>query len=170
MSIQPPMSPDSRKRKPALPFLLSNLRNAQATIASSVAGTTEIRPLVTSSSSSNNDHNGSSYASDRSNMKRSVTASLSSSTARAPYTLEQSTPNTRLNTNTSSISSTLTSLSQRFENTWRKRNQHLHKEDSSVRTRRRRQIRVSIPQSFLFSSVCFFIGIPLLVFLYVLAR
>ena len=170
MSSQPPISPDSRKKKPALPFLLSNLRNAHSAIATSVAGTIEARPLVSGGTSSN-DHSSNYAASDRSNMKRSVTASLSSN--RAPPALDTA-PNTRLNTNPAptSLSSTLTSIQQRFENSWRKRNQHLHKEDDSLRhnTKQRRQIRVSIPQSFLLTSVCFFLAIPVLVLLYVLAR
>jgi hypothetical protein len=106
-------------------------------------------------------------------MKRSVTASLSSSN-RAPSALFDTAPNIRLNTNPgpTSLSSALTNFQQRYENTWRKRNQHLHKEDDSLmhNTKRRRQIRVSIPQAFLLSSLCFFIAIPLLVLLYVLAR
>jgi hypothetical protein len=166
MAHQPPISPDSRKKKPALPFLLSNLRNAQAAITGSVAGSSEARPLVGGNTSSTNERGYANRTEDRSNMKRSVTASARSSSAL------DSTPSTRLNNTPNKLSSTLISLQQRFENTWRKRNQHLHKEDDSLRhnTKRRRQIRVSIPQSFLFSSVCFFIGIPLLVLMYVLAK
>lgn len=170
MAHQPPITPDSRKKKPALPSLLSNLRNAHSAIATSVVGTSEARPLVSGTVSTNNGQSSSTYTTDRSNMKRSVTASLSSS--RAPSAFDTA-PNTRLNTPAPpSFSSALTNFQQRFENTWRNRNQHLHKEDDSLRhnTKRRRQIRVSIPQAFLLSSTCFFIAIPLLVLLYVLAK
>lgn len=165
MAHQPPISPDTRKKKPALPSLLSNLRNAHSAIASSVTTTTtESRPLVNANASSN-DHSGN-YASDRSNLKR---YNVSTRPALEP------TPNNRPNNpqnNTSSLSSTLLAIQHRFETSWRKRSQHLHKEDDSLRhnSRRRRQIRVSIPQSFLLSSICFFIIMPIIVLLYVLAR
>ncbi|KAL3795100.1 hypothetical protein ACHAWO_009263 [Cyclotella atomus] len=173
MAQQSPISPDSRKKKPALPSLLSNLRNAHSAIATSVVGTSEARPLVSGTVSTNSGQSSNTYTADRSSMKRSVTASLSSSN-RAPSALFDTAPNIRLNTNPgpTSLSSALTNFQQRYENTWRKRNQHLHKEDDSLmhNTKRRRQIRVSIPQAFLLSSLCFFIAIPLLVLLYVLAR
>ncbi|KAL3785379.1 hypothetical protein HJC23_011062 [Cyclotella cryptica] len=179
MAHQPPVSPDARKKKPALPSLLSNLRNAQAAIVGGVTAGNEGRPLIgvsgTNPSKNGNGIGGSSYAADRSNMKRSIAAATTSVNTRPPSVLDPS-PSTRINTGggnvSASLSSTLTSLSLRFENSWRKRNQHLHKEDDSVRhnNRRRRPIRVSIPQSFLVSSLCFFVGVPLLVLLYVLAR
>jgi hypothetical protein len=174
MAHQAPLSPDARKKKPALPFLLSNLRNAQAAIVG-VAGSTEGRPLMginSPAASNTEDSNGINYAIERSNMKRNVAVSASSN---ARTSSAQDPATTRLNTGgnaPSSLSSTLSSISIRFENSWRKRYQHLHKEDDSIRhnTKRRRPIRVSIPNAFLLSSICFFIGVPLLVLLYVLAR
>lgn len=98
MSSQlPRFSPDSKKKKPALPSLLSNIRNAQAAIGRAAADDVhdrETRPLVS--------------AGGGGGARTAVPSSHPQLSRSAP---------------SASLSSTLHNFSQRFGSQWRKRSQ-----------------------------------------------
>eukprot|EP01082_Thalassiosira_pseudonana_P011485 g10830.t1 g10830 contig4:2650111-2651532(-) len=220
MSNSAPISPDSRKKKPALPSLLSNLRNAATIVGGGSSSSRrasdhgeyelrEARPLMVGNGGSGASGGGgmlggdlnlmNNYGGDRSMKRSAATAStssattpfsssgLNSSTIRQPPISQQRTninpaANSSYSSSSSSsvLSSTLQSFSLRLENSWRKQrysgsNNNNSRETDKATTRKQqhhrgRAIRVSIPNTFLISSVCFFIGVPMIILLYVLAR
>ncbi|KAL7462384.1 hypothetical protein ACHAXS_002763 [Conticribra weissflogii] len=148
---QCPLTPDTRKKKPALPSLLSNIRNAQAAIgrAADDLHEREIRHLMGSGGNSNL---GAPIAqSERSKVKWSNAPSGSNGSTHRPP----------LQRGGGSLAATLQNYSMKFGGHWRKRNQ----KDASGKT-----YRVSVPQSFVVCVGCLFAGFPMLFLLYMLAR
>mmetsp|Transcript_17589 Transcript_17589/g.36955 ORF Transcript_17589/g.36955 Transcript_17589/m.36955 type:complete len:342 (+) Transcript_17589:35-1060(+) len=144
------LTPDTRKKKAALPSLLSNIRNAQAAIgrAADDLHEREMRHLMGSGGSNNL---GAPIAhSERSKIKWSNAPSSTGTTHRPS-----------LQRGGASIAATLQNYSMKFGGHWRKRNQ----KDASGKT-----YRVSVPQSFIVCVGCLFAGFPMLFLLYMLAR
>ena len=181
-------TPDAKKKKIALPSVLSNIRNAVGRAGAEEKGgksEVEIRPLLgsTLTNRSSNDLVGvgktSSYAADRSQMRdRSTVPSsgvppppLSSSASPPLFGLGQSSRQTLPARNVPSASvnnwsATLQTYSERIGSQWRKRNRR----DSNNNERRRRRGVTINTQPILIVLGLFFIGFPILFTLFLLAR
>lgn len=178
-------TPDTKKKKIALPSVLSNIRNAVGRAGAEEKGgksEVEIRPLLgnTSSNRSSNDLVGvgksSSYAADRSQMRDR--SSVPSSGVPPPpisspplFGLGQSSRQTLPARNVPSASvnnwsATLQTYSERIGSQWRKRNRR----DSNNSERRRRRGVTINTQPILIVLGLFFIGFPILFTLFLLAR
>ena len=141
----PRFSPDTRKKKHALPSLLSNIRNAQAVIGRAAADEShdrETRPLV--SALGNNSSSGGGGAGGH-------TPSI------APSNRPQLSRNAP--SSSASFASTLQNFSQRFGSQWRKRSRRKKGQGVTV-----------VPQSFFLAVGCFFFAFPFFFILYILAR
>ncbi|KAL9190759.1 hypothetical protein ACHAXT_000465 [Thalassiosira profunda] len=129
MASHAPPTPDAKRKKPALPSLLSSVRNAGAAIGRAGAADydhlhdRETRPLT----------GGAPMVSGRPQLHRGPSSALAS---------------------------TFHNFSQRFGSQWRKRG----------RRRKGGQGVTIVPQSFYFAVGCFFVAIPVIFVLYILAR
>ena len=143
-------SPDTKKKKIALPSLLSNFRNAQAAIGRAAAAEDlnerEMRETHYPLMGTNGD-----YAMGTSGAGVGRMAGSSSS---RPQNLQRGPPS-------SNLSSTLNNFSQRFGNQWRKRKRRKKASGSGA---------TGVPQEFYFAVGCFFIAFPVIFILYILAR
>lgn len=178
-------TPDTKKKKIALPSVLSNIRNAVGRAGveeNSGKSEVEIRPLLGSNlNRSSNDLVGvgksSSSAANRAQMRDRSTAPssagvppppLSSSTAASPlFGSRQTLPGRNVSASINNWSATLQTYSERIGSQWRKRNRR----DSNNNERRRRRGGVTInTQPFLIVVGFLFIGFPILLMLFLLAR
>lgn len=178
-------TPDTKKKKIALPSVLSNIRNAVGRAGveeNSGKSEVEIRPLLGSNlNRSSNDLVGvgksSSSAANRAQMRDRSTAPsssgvppppLSSSTAASPlFGSRQTLPTRNVSASVNNWSATLQTYSERIGSQWRKRNRR----DSNNNERRRRRGGVTInTQPFLIVVGFLFIGFPILLMLFLLAR
>lgn len=185
------ISPDTKKKKIALPSVLSNIRNAVGRAGAEEKGgksEVEIRPLLgsTLNNRSNNDLVGvgksSKYAADRSQMRdRSTGPSAGGlpppplSAASSPSfglgqsgSIRQTLP-TRNAPSASSVnnwSATLQTYSERIGSQWRKRNR---RDPNNERRRHSRGVTINT-QPILIVLTLFFIGVPILITLFLLAR
>ena len=177
-------TPDTKKKKIALPSVLSNIRNAVGRAGveeNSGKSEVEIRPLLGSNlNRSSNDLVGvgksSSSATNRAQMRDRSTAPsssgvppppLSSSAASPLFGSRQTLPARNLPASVNNWSATLQTYSERIGSQWRKRNRR----DSNNNERRRRRGGVTInTQPFLIVVGFLFIGFPILLMLFLLAR
>jgi hypothetical protein len=144
-------SPDTKKKKIALPSLLSNFRNAQAAIGRAAAAEElnerEMREIHYPLMGTNGDYPiGTSPA--------GVGGRMAGSSSNRPQNLQRGPPS-------SNLSSTLSNFSQRFGNQWRKRKRRKKASGSGA---------TGVPQEFYFAVGCFFIAFPVIFILYILAR
>lgn len=146
MTSQIPQSPEeAKKKKVALPSLLSNIRNAQGTIgrAADDFHEREIRPLLGVGGPGG-----------------SGAGVGSSSTSSGRIAAPSSHPQLHRSAPSASLAATFNNFSQRFGDQWRKRS-----------TRRKKgQGVTNVPQSFFIAVGCFFFAFPVFFLLYILAR
>ena len=191
------ITPDTKKKKIALPSVLSNIRNAVGRAGGtdeSGRSEVEIRPLMGNNKSNSEDLVGivgtkKSYVTDnsRSLRDRSTVPSSSSSSGIPPPPLSGASPLYGVGQNSSSSSSsrktlpprnaastssinswsaTLQTYSERIGSQWRK--QRKNRRDSNEKSRRRG---VTInTQPIIIVLGLFFIGFPILLMLFLLAR
>ena len=136
------LTPESKKKKAALPFLLSNIRNAQAAVGRAVDTElysnerhVETRPLV---------HNNRPQSQSQHQQQQQLYSNSS-------YTA-------------SSIASVFQNFSQRLESQWRKQR------TSVTRRKKGKGVTLNIPQGFYIAVGCFFFAFPLFFVIYILAR
>ena len=176
-------TPDTKKKKIALPSVLSNIRNAVGRAGveeNSGKSEVEIRPLLGSNlNRSSNDLVGvgksSSSATNRAQMRDRSTAPsssgvppppLSSSAASPLFGSRQTLPGRNVSASVNNWSATLQTYSERIGSQWRKRNRR----DSNNNERRRRKGVTINTQPFLIVVGFLFIGFPILLMLFLLAR
>mmetsp|Transcript_9029 Transcript_9029/g.13402 ORF Transcript_9029/g.13402 Transcript_9029/m.13402 type:complete len:394 (+) Transcript_9029:68-1249(+) len=176
------ITPDTKKKKIALPSVLSNIRNAVGRAGAEEKGgksEVEIRPLLGNRSSGDLVGMGksSSYAADRSQMRDRSTVPSSGlpppplSAASSPlFGLGQSSrqtlpPRNATSASVNNWSATLQTYSERIGSQWRKRN----RQDSNNERRRHRGVTINT-QPILIVLGLFFIGFPILLTLFLLAR
>eukprot|EP00984_Skeletonema_dohrnii_P025788 scaffold14973_cov128-Skeletonema_dohrnii-CCMP3373.AAC.2 len=182
------ITPDTKKKKIALPSVLSNIRNAVGRAGAEEKGgknEVEIRPLLGLNNGLNNRSSGdlvglgksSSYAANRSQMRDRSTAPSSGlpppplSAASSPlFGLGQSSrqtlpPRNATSASVNNWSATLQTYSERIGSQWRKRN----RQDSNNERRRHRGVTINT-QPILIVLGLFFIGFPILLTLFLLAR
>jgi hypothetical protein len=142
-------TPDTKKKKHALPSLLSNIRNAQAAMGRSSAaddfnereihyplmGTNGDLPLMVTNGAG-------------------VGSRMAASSSSRPPNLQRGPPS-------SNLSSTLNNFSQRFGNQWRKHKRRKKVSGSGA---------TGVPQEFYVAVGCFFFAFPVFFILYILAR
>ena len=176
-------TPDTKKKKIALPSVLSNIRNAVGRAGveeNSGKSEVEIRPLLGSTlNRSSNDLVGvgksSSSAANRAQIRDRSTAPsssgvppppLSSSAASPLFGSRQTLPGRNVSASVNNWSATLQTYSERIGSQWRKRNRR----DSNNNERRRRRGVTINTQPFLIVVGFLFIGFPILLMLFLLAR
>ena len=168
------VTPDTKKKKIALPSVLSNIRNAvRAGAEEGGRNDVEIRPLIGGAGNINNlvgVGKSSSYASDRLQMRDRSAIPLSgipnpplSSASPQRFGNRQTLPprNVPSASAINNWSNTLQTYSERLGSQWKKR--------SNNERRRRRGVTINT-QPILLVLGLFFIGVPILVTLFLLAR
>eukprot|EP00985_Skeletonema_marinoi_P011423 scaffold5438_cov124-Skeletonema_marinoi.AAC.2 len=176
------ITPDTKKKKIALPSVLSNIRNAVGRAGAeekAVKNEVEIRPLLPNNRSSGDlvgVGKSSSYAADRSQMRDRSTVPSSGlpppplSASSPLFGLGQSSrqtlpPRNAPSASVNNWSATLQTYSERIGSQWRKRNRR----DSNNERRRHRGVTINT-QPILIVLGLFFIGFPILLTLFLLAR
>lgn len=163
-----PISPDTKKKKIALPSVLSNIRNAVGRAGGAEEGgksEVEIRPLLGGSSGVGNNRSADDLVrvGKKTNLRDRTAPPSSLAMSPPPPLLGQSGRQSFPARSNAALASSINVWSERIGSQWRKRSRR----DSNER--RRRGVTINT-QPILLLLGLFFIGLPILLVFYLLAR